>query len=791
MKAFRPALPAGDDKYSSIFEHSAVSLWEEDISRLRARLRELRRDPAFNLRAHVAAHPEFVQEAVTLIEVTDVNQASLRLFEAMDKKQLLGPLDFVLDAVSRSSISEALFAIDEGVSDIEVESTAVTLAGRRLSLIVKTHIPSADATYPRMLVSLIDITARKDAEERALQGTAILRDIIDSTPDAIFVKDEKLRMVLCNAAHARSVGKTPEETCGRTDIENGWSADLVKGNPDKGIEGWEKDDLAALAGRTVRVSGVPSNVGDEVRYFDVVKMPRRDATGVIIGIIGFGRDVTERRRIELDLTWERSLFTLLMDNLPDHFYFKDAESRFVRASRSMADALGERDPADLHGKTDADYFGPEHARKAREDEQQVMRTGTPLINIEERETYPDRPDTWAITTKMPLRDATGDIVGTFGISHDTTKRKRLEERNQQLAALVEAADDAIMEIGMDRTFTVWNKGAERIFGYTADETIGQPTSMVLPPTLERDATALRQRLARGEMIAHFSTKITRKDGRQIDVSITMSAVRNAAGNMVSMASVARDITAQKALNAQLNRVQHLENLATLAAGVAHQFNNVNTVVRGYLDMLRSSAGMPAPLRAYVQAALTGVQKAVDIIDRLLALTEPAGEAPHAVRLDAMTRDVAARNEKSFHEAGAELTLDLAETAVVDANESRLTWVLEGLIGNALDSLLDRPVRKVIIRTGNAREGAYVEVKDTGCGIAEEDMPRVFTPFFSRKGEWAAHGSPQERLKGVGLSLAISSAKVSEYGGWMDVKSVVGAGSTFRLVIPPAGASSAG
>ena len=95
----------------------------------------------------------------------------------------------------------------------------------------------------------------------------------------------------------------------------------------------------------------------------------------------------------------------------------------------------------------------------------------------------------------------------------------------------------------------------------------------------------------------------------------------------------------------------------------------------------------------------------------------------------------------------------------------------------------RPERTVSIRTGRAKDGCYFEVQDSGCGIPAENLPRLFSPFFSAKGEWAPHGSPQARLKGVGLSLAISSSTVSEYGGRIEVQSTKGAGSTFRVILP--------
>ena len=223
-----------NEKYRTIFEYSAVSLWEEDISKLRLKLSEMKAE-GINLRAHIDAHPEFIQEATHLIEVTDVNQASVLLFEADTKEHLLGPLNIVLDSVSWTALAETILAIDEEKGDIESESSAITLNGRKLFLIVRTHIPPPDAAYPSMLVSLIDITARKESEERERRSAIILESIIESSPDMIYVKDASLRMVLCNSVTTLPIGKEPKDTYGKTDVESGWSFELVKGNAEKGI----------------------------------------------------------------------------------------------------------------------------------------------------------------------------------------------------------------------------------------------------------------------------------------------------------------------------------------------------------------------------------------------------------------------------------------------------------------------------------------------------------------------------------------------------------------------------
>jgi two-component system sporulation sensor kinase A len=267
------------------------------------------------------------------------------------------------------------------------------------------------------------------------------------------------------------------------------------------------------------------------------------------------------------------------------------------------------------------------------------------------------------------------------------------------------------------------------------------------------------------------------------ISLTLSPIRDGSGRVIGTAAIGRDVTEQKAIQAQLYRAQRLESLATLAAGVAHQFNNINTVVGGYLQMLQMEKRLPARAAGYVEAARTAVQRAIDITDRLLALTGSAAGSTDTLRFEDLARAVLPLYEPRIEAEKVRIVLNLAETPPIRGDESRLRFVLSSLLGNALDALLDRPVRMASIRTGSTKDTAYFEIEDSGCGIPELDMPRIFSPFYSAKGEWAPTGSPQAKLRGVGLSLAISSTTISEYGGRIDVQSTAGAGSTFRVVMP--------
>jgi sigma-B regulation protein RsbU (phosphoserine phosphatase) len=168
-----------------------------------------------------------------------------------------------------------------------------------------------------------------------------------------------------------------------------------------------------------------------------------DSQGKPVRVTGVSWDVSERSQMENALARERFLLKTLMDNLPDHIYFKDRDSRFIAVNRAMAALFGLEDPSDVLGKTDSDLFAPEHAQAALRDEQEILDSGQPLVNMEEKETWPDGRETWVSTTKLPLRDPKGHIIGTFGLSRDITEKKRAEGKLAALARELREKNEAL------------------------------------------------------------------------------------------------------------------------------------------------------------------------------------------------------------------------------------------------------------------------------------------------------------------------------------------------------------
>ena len=619
----------------------------------------------------------------------------------------------------------------------------------------------------------------EEARQSLERERSVLRTLIDNLQDCVYAKDLQGRFVAANLAAARQLGfATSEELVGKSDF------DLFPPERAERCHAAEQDMLRT--GEELHDHEGPTvdeNKDPQERWVSTTKTLLRNAHGDIIGFVGVGRDITERKRAERKLEQERALFSTVIDNLPDHIYLKDRESRFVLANKPLALWMGAAAPEELVGKTDHDLFPQELADKFRGDELQIIESGQSKINLEETTQSASGSIHSVLTTKIPIIDHEGMVTGIVGIGRDITERRQTEEKNIRLATLVESSLDAIVGLDMNRIVTSWNKGAENVFGYTAKETIGKLSSLFMPPELDDEARELRGKIMRGEHIEGFETQRRRKDGTLIHVSLALSPIRNTDGEVVGTASIARDITGQKAIQAQIMRAQRLESLGTLAGGIAHQFNNINTVVKGYLDVLLQSGDLPDKARLYAREALKGVQRAVDITDRLQGLSGTAQSGEGAFRLDDIVRSLLPLFEKRIQAQGVTVILDLLETPPLRINRAQLDFIFASLLTNSLDALLDRPLRVLTLRSGSVPGYALLELEDTGCGIPSENLSRLFTPFFTTKGEWAPMHTSQSQIKGVGLSLAVSQSTVSQYGGRIEVESEAGTGSTFRLLLP--------
>jgi PAS domain S-box-containing protein len=286
---------------------------------------------------------------------------------------------------------------------------------------------------------------------------ALYRSIVEQVPVGIFRKDAEGRYILVNEEFCKLRGKDAEEILGRTPAELAVSA---SGNSNEAslLKGGVNDHAEIMrTGKRIEVEEAYARPDGEEYFFHVIKSPAFDSTGKIVGTLGIMMDNMLNKRVEAALAYERDLLNTLLTNSEDRIYFKDLASKFIRCSVSMAKNFKVKSPEHLIGKSDRDFFSDEHSREAYADEQKMIQTGAPLTGKVEKETWPDGRVTWALTNKMPVRDAEGKIVGTFGISKDITALKEAEEKldhtHRQLvdasrqAGMAEVATSVLHNVG--------------------------------------------------------------------------------------------------------------------------------------------------------------------------------------------------------------------------------------------------------------------------------------------------------------------------------------------------------
>jgi len=280
-----------------------------------------------------------------------------------------------------------------------------------------------------------DITKAKRAEEVVRRSETKFRTLFDSTSDAVMLMDEK-GFFDCNKAALVIFGcSTREEFCTRH------PADLSPPTQPCGTDSFTLANQHVATGMQKGSNHFEwvhkrADTGEIFPAEVLLTAMELDGKSILQAVV---RDITESKKAEAALMEERHLLRTLMDNLPDLIYFKDLQSRFIRINNAHARAFGLDDPVQAVGHTDFDFFAAEHARQALEDEQEIVKSGKPMLGKEEKESWPDGRETWVSTTKMPLRDAHGNVIGTFGISRDVTQ---LRQAAQVLRNALEAAESA-------------------------------------------------------------------------------------------------------------------------------------------------------------------------------------------------------------------------------------------------------------------------------------------------------------------------------------------------------------
>ncbi|HMD83226.1 MAG TPA: response regulator [Terriglobia bacterium] len=663
------------------------------------------------------------------------------------------------------------------------------------------------------------------------------RELFECANDAILVHDRESGIIL---------------DCNRKACEMyGWNRHALVGSSLKSLT----KDVGRYAEETRRVQEGESCAGfttvhscKDGRALEVlVSLSNVEYAGKA-AVLSFNRDVTERGRAEEklkrytadleaakivqekhteelarlveELARERDLLGSLMDNLPDHIYFKDRASRFTRINKAHARQFGLADPTCAIGKSDFDFFTDEHAQQAFADEQEITRTGQPILGKEEKETWPDRHVTWVSTTKMPLLDAHGSIIGTFGVSRDITRRRQAEESlrevSQRLQLALKSAKAATWSWDNIDGTLYWDNYIWPLYGR---EPKPLPASYedfhaaIHPDDREQVKDLLNRSVQEG--IPHYSEfRVIWPEGSMHVLANRGDVCRNEKGTVSQMTGVTWDITERKRAEEKLklyaseleaardvqeqNTRELTKAFEELGAAkvraeaasqaksefLANMSHEIRTPLNGILGM--SELLLDTPLSTEQSEYLTMLKFSTeallvlvnDILDfskvEARKITLDAIEFKLAESLGDTLKSLAARAYQKGLELACSIAPQVPEYLIGDPG--RLRQIILNLVGNAIKFTEKGEVVVQVEVDSQSEEHVtlHFTVRDTGIGIPPGKQQVIFGPFEQ------ADASTTRRYGGSGLGLAITSHLVKLMGGGIWVESAPGQGSTFHF-----------
>jgi PAS domain S-box-containing protein len=379
----------------------------------------------------------------------------------------------------------------------------------------------------------------------------------------------------------------------------------------------------------------------------------------------------------------------------------------------------------------------------------------------------------------PVRLPSGELVGVVVVFRDVTERKLAEHEHAWLAAIIGSSDDAIASKTLDGIVTSWNPAAARLFGYEPREIIGKSIMTIIPPELHAEEDDMLARLRRGERIDHYETTRISKDGRRIDISLTVSPIRGDDGEVIGASKIARDITDRKRTDRLLREAnrQKDEFLATLA----HELRNPLAPICAAAELLKNAKSMAPELRAATAILERQARQMTHLVDDLLDVSRiTSGRIrlhPEPLELAELLKAVVDTYRQSAEATRHQISLAAGgEPAYVSGDRTRLTQIFSNILHNAVKYTPPAGRIEIALRTENRH--AVVSIRDNGMGIPPEMLEHIFEPF-------AQLDRSYERADGgLGIGLTLAKKLIEMHDGRIEAKSAGrGKGTEFLILLP--------
>ena len=501
-------------------------------------------------------------------------------------------------------------------------------------------------------------------------------------------------------------------------------------------------------------------------------------------------DITDRKRAEEKLRESEERYRQLVGLMPSAIYACDAEGRITFYNRRAVELWGrEPNPDDSERfcachkvfLMDGKYVPPHETPMAI-----AIRDGKRFRNVEATVERPDGSRFVATVNIDPVWDAEGKIRGAINVFEDITDQKRAQIAVQRLAAIVESSDDAIVSKDLNGIITSWNKGAERVFGYVADEVIGKPVTILIPPDRINEEPAILERLRRGERVDHFQTIRRRKDGTLLDISLTISPIKDSDGKVIGASKVARDITDLVRAKEKLEETvaertvslrEAVEQMEEFSYSVSHDLRAPLRAMSAYAGVLLAdySQRLDETACGYLEKIRRSSDRMDSLTKDVLAYSRVARlqVQPEIIALGRLVEDVISQHA-NLHPPLVEIEVASPLPDVL-GHEATLGQVVSNLLNNAVKFVHAGVKPHIRIYTERLGKNVRVWFEDNGIGIKPQHQQRIFQMF--------QRVHPESRYEGMGIGLTIVRKAIEKMGGKVGVESDGQNGSRFWIELP--------
>lgn len=634
----------------------------------------------------------------------------------------------------------------------------------------------------------------KQLRERAVTHAALHRQdahfyqmLVTSMNEGLAIQDEEDRITYVNHVLLNMMGYEQSEVLGHHPSEfiaEEHRAPFMEQmrNRREGNTGRYEMIWRAKSGDSITTVVAPSPIFDE--------------EGIFRGAFAVFTDLTVQKRIERELNEERSRLEAVMEHIPDCVYVKDCDGRYTAVNRAKVLKLGRTVPAEVLGKTILDFFPAESVVRFHEEDVRIARGGEALLNLVELWEHADGTPWWELTSKVPVRDASGAVMGMVGISRDVTEERlalnALARSEERFREILEQTRDIAYKVDLrSGKYEYVSPSAESLLGISVESIIAEGTHGILsrlhPGDLERFkeyGRELRRHAKLGTVPSVCEYRLRRPEGSYRWFSENASLIMDAHGDPAARIGTIRDITEAKQGEEALRATSRMEATATLAGGIAHDFNNLMAAVLGNAELIELKMPKDQDVTRRLQAISDAAVQAGKLAQQMLAFAQGGKYQALPLLLNKVIADVLRLESSSFPSEviiEQRLSPDLWR---IMADDAQIKQVVMNLMFNAVEASSDGG--RVILSTENRLPGAveilacsgltsrpyvYLKVEDAGPGMPPEVCARVFEPFFTTK------------FQGRGLGLAAVYGIVKNHDGQISVSSAVGAGTIFEVWLP--------